>query len=347
MRTPNVKPEQYEYIKKLYYDDMKSQKEVGIIIGVSQKCIFKLFERMNWPRRTRKEAAIIKKYSSGLDEWREKNGSWCKGLTKDDPKIKKIIDKGKDTQIKNGKSKGSNNPMYGKVSKHSRSGYRKDLKHFVRSSWEANFARILNILNLEYLYEKFTFTLANGETYTPDFYIPSKDIFYEIKGWESNTKHHRFQSEFPNYKLHIISEKHYNRIISRFGDRIIISDRDSNYTKAEIIELFLNWIKLNDKTISCDEFQKSIGISTKTIKRLFGSQKQMTIFLSKDISKLEISRCVQHFIEFRMTTPNPTRRMFYTYYTRAATIINRNFGNFGEFVKFYNHLPNLPTYLQS
>lgn len=76
----------------------------------------------------------------------------------------KAIEKGRLTQIKNGKSKGKNNPSYGKVY-HSKSGFRKDLGHSVRSSWEANVCRILNKYNIVYEYEKHTFKLKDGTTY--------------------------------------------------------------------------------------------------------------------------------------------------------------------------------------
>ena len=71
------------------------------------------------------------------------------------------------TQIKNGKSKGKNNPMYGKVTK-IKSGFRKDLGHSVRSSWEANFSRILKYMKINYEYEKYTFKLKKGlENFNP------------------------------------------------------------------------------------------------------------------------------------------------------------------------------------
>ena len=72
--------------------------------------------------------------------------------------------------------KGVNNPMFGKPSPHRKGGFRDDLCHYVRSTWEADFARILKLHNLEYQYEPQTFALKrlSGETlhYTPYFYVP-------------------------------------------------------------------------------------------------------------------------------------------------------------------------------
>ena len=63
------------------------------------------------------------------------------------------------------------------------SGYRKDLKHLVRSKWEANFARVLKFLGIKYSYEKFKFDTPFG-IYTPDFYIVGREYFVEVKGYE-------------------------------------------------------------------------------------------------------------------------------------------------------------------
>lgn len=68
----------------------------------------------------------------------------------------------------------------GKPSSCKEEGFRKDLGHFVHSSCEADFARILKRCNLKYEYR--ARTLNNGKLrYTPDFYVPSKNSFYSIK----------------------------------------------------------------------------------------------------------------------------------------------------------------------
>lgn len=64
----------------------------------------------------------------------------------------------------------------------SRKGYRKDIGHFVRSTWEANFARILNYSGVDYEYEPKRFNLGYT-TYTPDFKIGNK--YVEIKGYDT------------------------------------------------------------------------------------------------------------------------------------------------------------------
>ena len=108
--------------------------------------------------------------------------------------------------------RGENNPMFGRKSPHRKGGYRKDLGHYVRSNWEADFARILNLYKVEYEYESKTFELKNsgGETlhYTPDFYVKNTNTFYEIKGWLhelDQKKMELFQKQYPQYNFVLIS----------------------------------------------------------------------------------------------------------------------------------------------
>jgi len=83
--------------------------------------------------------------------------------------------------------KGEANPHYGKKAS-PRSGkgkffFREDLQRWFRSTWEANYARILNYQGIEWKYEVKRFEIKSlGRTYLPDFYIISQDKFVEIKG---------------------------------------------------------------------------------------------------------------------------------------------------------------------
>lgn len=85
-------------------------------------------------------------------------------------------------------------------------GKRADLDSiYFRSKWEANYARYLNQLEIEWSYESKTFWfdgLKSGTVnYTPDFYIPAEDTWVEVKGrWdsESKTKLRRFRKYFPD-----------------------------------------------------------------------------------------------------------------------------------------------------
>lgn len=97
-------------------------------------------------------------------------------------------------------------------------GFREDLKLYVRSRWEANFARFLRFTGQEFEYEPMSFTLSCGKTYTPDFKVG--DTYYEVKGWWSPVARQKFDdfcSEYPNVKLKIIGPDEYNRLRKSFS----------------------------------------------------------------------------------------------------------------------------------
>ena len=79
---------------------------------------------------------------------------------------------------------GHRNPMFGLRPPHRKGGFRADLGHYVRSSWEADYARVLVYLGQPYEYESRTFVLTRSDgstlTYTPDFYLPDRDEFIEV-----------------------------------------------------------------------------------------------------------------------------------------------------------------------
>ena len=100
-----------------------------------------------------------------------------------------------------------------------KSGKRKDLDDaFFRSAWEANIARILNYLNIEWEYEPKRF-FFNGEnlsvdSYQPDFYLPKLNKWIEVKGWmdeKSKARLKYFQEQYPeqNENLILINQDFY------------------------------------------------------------------------------------------------------------------------------------------
>ena len=117
-------------------------------------------------------------------------------------------------------------------------GYREDLgadKYF-RSSWEANYARYLNLLVKmgiveEWKYEPETFwflAIKRGvRSYRPDFLVQykgeSKPVYVEVKGWmdpKSKTKISRFKKYFPQLKLEVVGDKEYRGIKSKWKSAI-------------------------------------------------------------------------------------------------------------------------------
>ena len=104
-------------------------------------------------------------------------------------------------------------------------GKRDDLNDlYVRSAWEANYARYLNwlqahgeILGWEYEPETFEFAkIKRGHrSYTPDFKIrtTNNDIeYHEVKGYmdqASQTKLNRMARYYPNIKIILIDKEVY------------------------------------------------------------------------------------------------------------------------------------------
>lgn len=98
-------------------------------------------------------------------------------------------------------------------------GYRKDLGHYLRSKWEANFARVILYKGLTYEFEKKRFKLSNGTHYIPDFYVIEEDCYYEIKGYfheDAKDKMTLFKNEYPNINLKLICKEEYNDITKKY-----------------------------------------------------------------------------------------------------------------------------------
>jgi len=92
----------------------------------------------------------------------------------------------------------------GNAFQHTRTGFRKDIQLNVRSSWEANFVRVLNLYKIDFKFEPtvFPFPIKKGtKAYTPDFYLTNTNEWVELKGYlddKSKTKLKRFKRYFPN-----------------------------------------------------------------------------------------------------------------------------------------------------
>lgn len=107
-------------------------------------------------------------------------------------------------------------------------GKRADLDDlFLRSSWEANYARYLNwliglgeIKDWEYEPDTFEFIKIKRGTrfYTPDFKVTNTDDmveYHEVKGWmddKSKTKLKRMAKYYPDVKIILIDASAYRAI---------------------------------------------------------------------------------------------------------------------------------------
>lgn len=119
---------------------------------------------------------------------------------------------------------GENNGMYGKPrhfkSSYFKGGFRKDLGHYTRSAWEANYARLLKYLGVDYEYEPERFYFENM-TYLPDFKVES--IYIELKGSlieECKKRMIAFRKAYPDKSLIMIDANHYRRLSKVYRSRV-------------------------------------------------------------------------------------------------------------------------------
>lgn len=87
----------------------------------------------------------------------------------------------------------------------------------MRSSWEANFARIMRTYKIDFEFEPkvFTFPVKRGtKGYTPDFFLKDSDHWVEVKGYldvKSKIKIKRFKRYYP------LEFEKFTMVISRYS----------------------------------------------------------------------------------------------------------------------------------
>lgn len=105
--------------------------------------------------------------------------------------------------------RGEGNPRYGKVPTHQHSKWCNTLRgEHVRSSWEKRVADWLYLNGFDYVYEPEAFKVADGMTYTPDFYVPFWEEYLEVKG---------YWKEISREKVKLFQKEHVLRIIDESG----------------------------------------------------------------------------------------------------------------------------------
>lgn len=103
-----------------------------------------------------------------------------------------------------------------------KTGFRKDIGHFVRSTWEANYARILNYKGIRYEYEPHRFDTPYG-SYCPDFWLVDKGVFVEIKGSEYNNIQRKKRCHIRRKygeRIIVLRRKRYRKLVKKFQDKI-------------------------------------------------------------------------------------------------------------------------------
>jgi len=104
-----------------------------------------------------------------------------------------------------------------------RGGVRPDLGVYMRSTWEANFARVLNFLGIKWEYESETFTVfvdGKAVSYTPDFYLPEYGGWVEVKGrWIGDAKK-KFEAFAVDHQIVILGLRFYTLMCHNYRDKV-------------------------------------------------------------------------------------------------------------------------------
>lgn len=105
-----------------------------------------------------------------------------------------------------------------------KAGIRSDisLDLYFFSCWEANFARIMNLLKIKWIFQPKTFDLK-FQKYTPDFYLPEYGVYIEIKNFLSDYSSRRdkgFRTLYPKTKLALILKEGYLNLQEQFSVHI-------------------------------------------------------------------------------------------------------------------------------
>ncbi len=105
-----------------------------------------------------------------------------------------------------------------------KAGIRKDISNeiYFYSRWEANYARLLDYLSIDWEHQPKTFDLKT-QNYTPDFYLISSDTYVEIKNFlseYSRIRDKKFRKLYPDIKLILILKKEYLNLEERYSSFI-------------------------------------------------------------------------------------------------------------------------------
>jgi hypothetical protein len=92
----------------------------------------------------------------------------------------------------------------GNAYQYTKTGFRKDIGINVRSNWEANLIRVMNIYKIDFQFEPtvFSYPVKRGtKAYTPDFLLTRNHDWIEVKGFldeKSKIKLKRFKRYYPS-----------------------------------------------------------------------------------------------------------------------------------------------------
>ncbi len=102
-------------------------------------------------------------------------------------------------------------------------GFRKDIGIYVRSRWEANYVRILNLLGIKWRYELKRFIFDDNSSYLPDFYLENLKVWVEVKGYRNQSfldRIKKMQIQYPNENIKILDSGGYQALEKLYSSKI-------------------------------------------------------------------------------------------------------------------------------
>jgi len=132
--------------------------------------------------------------------------------------------------------------------------FRQDLGHGCRSTWEANFCRILKLLQFDYKYEKARFPIQTEHgirIYIPDILLTRYNLLVEIKGHETEDtmwKYNRFRAQYPNNAIAFVGYEKYRKLDDQFS--FAIDWESKNPQRLNVKHPTENGVKLQSELTS-------------------------------------------------------------------------------------------------
>lgn len=106
-----------------------------------------------------------------------------------------------------------------------------------RSRLEARWAVFFDTLGIKYEYEKEGYTLPDSSNYLPDFYLPSMDLFVEIKGTEPTKREKRLAEQLSELKPTVIA----HGLPGEYWGEVFLFAHDDNGGASFWLRTLLAW----------------------------------------------------------------------------------------------------------
>ena len=195
-------PIELEYLKSYYKKTSVSDfnlNELSEFLGRHKATVCVKAKELGLTNKSRKNSNSHKLASgNGMKKWHSENehpkgmlgknhsSTVCKKISDGHKGIKyNLSDKERKARSERSKKRIIELMKNGNAFSRTKSGVREDLGIYMRSNWEANYARILNLEKKDWKYEKNIFKLKTEKDgmkdYIMDFTI--KEGFVEVKGW--------------------------------------------------------------------------------------------------------------------------------------------------------------------